>query len=150
MYGNGTPLAAGGPITYRQMVEEAFQPAWWQSKQVAQINGTNADGTLNLTFLADPGGTLPANQFREEEFNFSLFFGLAIQMYEATLRSEIIERMFVGDGNVAVYDHGFYNTGVRQRAQQPGGVCDDVGVGATIGPSNLPLSFARYFQMQPT
>jgi cytochrome c peroxidase len=199
-----TTCAAGGPITYRQMIEEAFQPAWWQSKQVVQINGTNADGTLNLTFLTDPGGTLPANQFREEEFNFSLFFGLAIQMYEATLRSDqtpfdayasgntsaltqqqqvgldvfqnkgkclechvgaeftsattasvhaenkqIIERMFMGDANVAVYDHGFYNTSVRQCAQQPGGVCDDVGVGATIGPNNLPLSFVRYFQMQP-
>lgn len=52
---------------------------------------------------------------------------------------EIIERMIMGDDRVAVYDNGFYNTGVRPTT-------DDLGVGATIGPLNLPLSNARLFQ----
>jgi cytochrome c peroxidase len=52
---------------------------------------------------------------------------------------EVIERMIMGDDRVAVYDNGFYNTGVRPTT-------DDLGVGATIGPLNLPLSNSRLFQ----
>jgi hypothetical protein len=52
---------------------------------------------------------------------------------------EIIERMIMGDDRVAVYDNGFYNTGVRPTT-------DDLGLGATTGPLNLPLSNARLFQ----
>ena len=52
---------------------------------------------------------------------------------------EVIERMIMGDDRVAVYDNGFYNTGVRPTT-------DDLGLGATIGPLNLPLSNARLFQ----
>ena len=52
---------------------------------------------------------------------------------------EIIERMIMGDDRVAVYDNGFYNTGVRPTT-------DDLGLGATIGPLGLPLSNARLFQ----
>jgi hypothetical protein len=47
--------------------------------------------------------------------------------------------MIMGDDRVAVYDNGFYNTGVRPTT-------DDLGVGATIGPLNLPLSNSRLFQ----
>jgi cytochrome c peroxidase len=52
---------------------------------------------------------------------------------------EVIERMIMGDDRVAVYDNGHYNTGVRPTT-------DDLGLGATIGPLNLPLSNARLFQ----
>ncbi|HEY1911973.1 MAG TPA: hypothetical protein VGG73_13690, partial [Vicinamibacterales bacterium] len=58
-------------------------------------------------------------------------------------RFEVIERMIMGDDQVAVYDNGFYNTGVRPTT-------DDVGVGATVGPLNLPLSNARLFQRDLT
>jgi hypothetical protein len=54
--------------------------------------------------------------------------------------------MFMGDGNFAVYDNGFYNTGMRPCAGLQG-PCDDLGVGASIGPLNLPLSNARLQQM---
>ena len=47
--------------------------------------------------------------------------------------------MIAGDDRVAVYDNGHYNTGVRPTT-------DDLGLGATIGPLNLPLSNARLFQ----
>ncbi|MGH9141206.1 MAG: cytochrome-c peroxidase [Vicinamibacterales bacterium] len=52
---------------------------------------------------------------------------------------EVIERMIMGDDRVAVYDNGHYNTGVRPTT-------DDLGLGASIGPLNLPLSNARLFQ----
>ncbi|PYU31227.1 MAG: cytochrome C peroxidase [Acidobacteria bacterium] len=65
--------------------------------------------------------------------------------------AELLEHMFMGDGNFAVYDNGFYNTGMRPCAGlQPNGqqgLCDDLGVGASIGPLNLPLSNARLQQM---
>ena len=58
--------------------------------------------------------------------------------------SDLLERMVMGDGSVAVYDAGFYNVGVRPTGE-------DLGLGASIGPSNLPLSNARRFQacLQP-
>jgi hypothetical protein len=56
-------------------------------------------------------------------------------------RPQILERMIMGDNRVAVYDNGFYNIGVRP-------TLEDIGVGATIGPNNLPLSNSRFFQMQ--
>src|SRR3989442_51341 len=60
--------------------------------------------------------------------------------------AELLEHMFMGDGNFAVYDNGFYNTGMRPCAGLQG-PCDDLGVGASIGPLNLPLSNARLQQM---
>lgn len=60
--------------------------------------------------------------------------------------NEKLERMIMGDNVVAVYDNGFYNTAVR-RCAGLAGPCDDVGVGATIGPLNLPLSMSRFFQL---
>src|SRR5437899_6087526 len=58
---------------------------------------------------------------------------------------ELLERMVMGDGGIAVYDNGFYNTGVRPNAtiNRNG---EDQGLGATIGPLNLPLSNSRLFQ----
>ena len=52
---------------------------------------------------------------------------------------QILERMIMGNDDVAVYDNGFYNTGVRPTGE-------DLGVGATIGPFNLPLSNSKLFQ----
>ena len=52
---------------------------------------------------------------------------------------EVLERMIMGNDRVAVYDNGFYNIGVRPTRE-------DMGVGATIGSKNLPLSNSRGFQ----
>src|SRR3989442_2957493 len=59
---------------------------------------------------------------------------------------ELLERMVMGDGGIAVYDNGFYNTGVRSGSGGLAGPCDDVGRGATIGPKTLPLSNSRLLQ----
>jgi cytochrome c peroxidase len=55
--------------------------------------------------------------------------------------SGLLERMVMGDGQVAVYDTGFYNTSVRP-------TLEDVGIGDTIGPLNLPLSFSALYQQK--
>ena len=172
---------------YRELIQAAFQPEWWQSNMLVQ-----ADGSI-ISSHQEEGAEAAPNEFTLMEFNFSLFWGLAIQMFEATLvandsrvdqflegnknalnpqeqlgmevflmkgkcfnchggpeltnasvvnvrDNEKLERMIMGDGNVAVYDNGFYNTAVTFTG-------DDRGVGATIGPKNLPLSNSRFFQL---
>ncbi|PIL38708.1 cytochrome-c peroxidase [Massilia psychrophila] len=65
------------------------------------------------------------------------------EMTNASLRRvqgfEVLERMIMGNDRVAVYDNGFYNIGVRPTKE-------DMGVGATIGSKNRPLSNSRAFQ----
>ena len=55
--------APGLDITYAALIERAFEPRWWASTK-------QTDG------------------FTQMEANFSLFFGLAIQLYEALLVSD--------------------------------------------------------------
>jgi cytochrome c peroxidase len=81
--------------TYSDLIQAAFKPEWWQSNLVATVapNGT-------VTFGPAPA-TLAANQYTMMQYNFSLFFGLAVQMYEFTLISDDapIDRYFEGDRN---------------------------------------------------
>ena len=156
---------------YRALVQAAFQPRLWNSAQSVSVGGV---------------------PFSQMEANFSLFFGLAIQMYESTLLSdqapldaylqgntaalgaaevrgmgiftgkgqcinchngpevtsaatrlrlaphERVERMLMGDGQVALYDNAFYNIGVRPTSE-------DLGVGG-VDPWGNPLSFTRQFR----
>ena len=56
--------------------------------------------------------------------------------------------MIMGNNEEAVYDNGFNDTGVtRCGGGLAGPPSDGVGIGATIGPLNLPLSMSRFFQM---
>jgi cytochrome c peroxidase len=63
------PLAKGISVSYQQMIQDAFVNSWWDSTQPVSI------------------GT-PPRTFTQMEANFSLFFGLAVQLYEATLVSD--------------------------------------------------------------
>jgi cytochrome c peroxidase len=166
-YANKT--AAGGvTFDYPTMIKKAFQPKFWSSNQAT------ADGYAQI------------------EKNFSLFWGLAIMMYESTLITDKspfdqymdgnigaltqqqldgfqqvyankggcifchkgpeftgaasslrnakdlgaqIEHMIMGDGNVSMYDSGFYNIGVRVPVE-------DIGIGG-LDPWGNPLSWAR-------
>jgi uncharacterized protein (TIGR03437 family) len=63
-----------GSTTYLDLVKTAFQPAYWNSSQIVDESG-------NVQAAA------AANSFRQAEFNFSLFFGLAVEAYESTLVS---------------------------------------------------------------
>ncbi len=158
--------------TYEAMVKKAFHPRWWAGK------GSYAG-------------------FSQMESNFSMFWGLAIMMYETTLVSDeapidkflgwtgragdlkalgaqeqrglgifrdkgmcwschkgaeftgaatglqpnrdtnLTEQMFVGTGQIGLYDNGFYNIGVRASEE-------DIGVG-DVDPWGNPLSFSRQF-----
>ncbi|MCP9439498.1 MAG: hypothetical protein NHB36_06380 [Nitrospira sp.] len=66
---------------YPTLIRAAFHRQWWDSPKIIRVA---PDGT---TSVADPptSGGLQANEFSLMQYNFSLFFGLAIQLYEATL-----------------------------------------------------------------
>jgi cytochrome c peroxidase/cytochrome oxidase Cu insertion factor (SCO1/SenC/PrrC family) len=195
--------ARGLRTAYADLVRQAFQPAWWDAPgQVVDMSGP--------TPVITAGRPGPA-RYSVMEYNFSLFFGLAVQEYEKLLlsndtpfdrfmegdlgaltaqqqeglavflgrgkciachggpeftnagvtnfeRLQTLERMVVGNFqtvqdinegaqpdpvgyHLAVYDNGFYNIGVRPSAE-------DLGVGARIGPNNLPLANSRRFLEQ--
>ncbi|WP_442948007.1 cytochrome-c peroxidase [Nostoc sp.] len=66
--------------TYEQMIQDAFKPEWWKSNRLIQVD---AQGQRNI--VKRPDRSLETNEYTLTEYNFSLFFGLAIQLYESTL-----------------------------------------------------------------
>ncbi|MGE5324171.1 MAG: cytochrome-c peroxidase [Actinomycetota bacterium] len=70
--------ANGLNTTYTAMVQAAFQPKWWNSDAVVDASG-------NFLHTGMPQNT---NEYTLAEFNFSMFWGVAIQMYESTLVSD--------------------------------------------------------------
>ncbi|HVH41968.1 MAG TPA: cytochrome c peroxidase [Labilithrix sp.] len=74
----------GLSTTYEQMIKAAFKPEWWNGNQYIRIESDGSRTVRNPGLL---GGllTLGANEYTQMQYNFSLFFGLAIQLYEATL-----------------------------------------------------------------
>jgi cytochrome c peroxidase len=83
--------------TYRQMIQAAFQPAWWNSLAPVPVdakapleatNGTTGQVDLAAQLNANRATRLKPLSWSHMEANFSLYFGLAIQMYEATLVSD--------------------------------------------------------------
>src|SRR5215831_5583478 len=208
--GNNVPagVKSNAPLpginkAYGDLIQAAFQSRWYGSNSVITFpGGTDADGTVTMQVIKQPKGPQNTDQYTQIEANFSLFWGIAIQMYEATLRSDdspfdqafdsgnpltfqsplwgdreklglnvfqgaggciachsgpeftnasvrnvraaALENMNMGNGKLAVYDTGFYNIGVRRCLGSS--ECDDIGVGATIGPLNQPLSMSRFAQ----
>jgi cytochrome c peroxidase len=171
--------------TYAALIKKAFAPRYWQD--------TNKWRVVNGQLVKDATG------YTQLESNFSMFWGIAIMLYESTLVSDdspfdrymdggmnpvpgfgdaeirgmevfgnegacihchtgpvfssaaigvnfvvennVVERMTMADGGVALYDNGFYNIGVRPTR-------DDPGVGG-IDPFGYPLSFTRQYVANP-
>lgn len=72
---------------YDLMIQAAFHEKWWNSKKLIRVN---ADGTRTVVDRADGkhDDELAANDYALIQYNFSLFFGIAVQLYEATLVSD--------------------------------------------------------------
>jgi cytochrome c peroxidase len=66
--------------TYAQLVAKAFHPRWWHSTRLVR---THPDGTTDV--VSRPDGDPATDERTLLQHNFALFFGLAIQLYEATL-----------------------------------------------------------------
>lgn len=75
---------AGINTNYSDLIKKAFQPEWWDD-QLHICAGTN--GSAVATIDPDQNQTCPANtqEYTLMEFNFSLIWGVSIQMYESTL-----------------------------------------------------------------
>lgn len=69
--------------TYLSLVQEAFHPEYWSSAQ-------RVDET---------GAVTPGGEYTQAEYNFPLFWGLALQAYQATLVSDqtAFDRFMDGD-----------------------------------------------------
>ena len=68
--------------SYLTLVQMAFQPAYWSSTELVSAGGSPLSGKTT------PPRARPSGEFTQAEFNFALFWGLAIQAYEATLVSD--------------------------------------------------------------
>ncbi len=70
--------ANGINTTYAAMIQASFDPRFWNSSHKFMWNGSS---------WVDLGVGIPANtdEYTLMEVNFGLFFGLSIQLYEATL-----------------------------------------------------------------
>ena len=76
--------ATGLNTNYATLIQKAFQSEWWDHN-LHICSG--ADGSAAATINPDKGQVCPANtdEYSLMEFNFSLFWGVAVQMYESTL-----------------------------------------------------------------
>lgn len=71
----------GLTTTYRALIRKAFAPKYWNN--TAQIVTYDLAGVPTIS--PRPAGALTTSQFTQMEANFSLFFGLAVMLYESTL-----------------------------------------------------------------
>jgi cytochrome c peroxidase len=87
------PSGKGLNVSYTDLIERAFAPRWWGSSLVVKNPGANQ------TFVPAPAGTLPANEITQLQANLSLFWGLAVQLYESSLVSDQtpVDRFLAGD-----------------------------------------------------
>ncbi|KAB8330813.1 cytochrome C peroxidase [Scytonema tolypothrichoides VB-61278] len=69
--------------SYEALIQDAFKPEWWRSNIIIRVDPQ----TGARTFLRKPKNRLSTIEYTLPEYNFSLFFGLAVQAYESTLVS---------------------------------------------------------------
>ncbi len=74
----------GLKTNYSALIQKAFQPEWWQfSRHICTAaDGSTVTNIDPTAFETCPAGT---DDYSQMEYNFSLFWGVAIQMYESTL-----------------------------------------------------------------
>ena len=70
--------------TYSALIQKAFLPEWWSYSQhiCVAASGSNVSTVNAARFESCPAST---QDYSQMEYNFSLFWGVAIQMYESTL-----------------------------------------------------------------
>src|SRR5919199_877239 len=80
--------------SYANMIEDAFHRVWWDSQYIIKVDSTG--GTRSFRRWLGP---LASDEYSLMDYNFSLFFGLAIQLYESTLVSNDTPLDRFMDGN---------------------------------------------------
>ncbi len=135
-----------------KLIENNFSLFWGLAVQAYEATLVSDDSRFDRA-QEDP--TLSGGDFTEQEINGKNLFvskGQCINCHagaefttasvshvenehNATDIGKYIQRMIMGDGGVALYDDGFYNTGVRPTEE-------DIGLGSE-DPYGYPLSFTR-------
>lgn len=127
-------------FSYLSLIQAAFQPAYWESIQLVDSSGNAIPGRM--------GPAPSSSEFAQAEYNFSLFWGLALQAYQATLVSadSPFDRFMEGDsGALSIQEQE------GMRFFQTNGRCTNCHGGAefsaasftSLGPGNR---FNRAFQ----
>ena len=73
---------------YDHMIRKAFHKRWWKSRKIIRVA---ADGSRVLVSKDDRScrrADCDSVDYTQMQYNFSLFFGLAVQLYEASLVSD--------------------------------------------------------------
>src|SRR4028119_1047694 len=85
--------------SYADMIEDAFKREWWDSQYIIKVDSTG--GTRSFRPWLGPLASLASDEYSLMHYNFSLFFGLAIQLYESTLISDDspFDRFMDGNSN---------------------------------------------------
>ncbi len=80
---------------YDKMIKAAFFDKWWKSKKLIRVNPDGTTTVVNKNGGSEDGSddeviedALTENDYALIQYNFPLFFGIAVQMYEATLVSD--------------------------------------------------------------
>jgi len=76
----------GDGATYTTLIQKAFQPRWWQSTLRIVV-----DSAGNVSFRPsskDESQDEGPGIYTLLDYNFALYFGIAVQMYESTLVSD--------------------------------------------------------------
>ena len=111
--------------SYRELVEQAFDPRWWNSHKLIRVSGGGAPTVVDRD-VASSG-----DNFTMLEYNFALFFGLSVQLYEATLIADDspYDRFMDGDTNAI---SGLAIAGVDIFRSQQRGRCINCHEGAEL------------------
>ena len=78
----GAPGGTGLNTSYKDMIEAAFAPQYWNNTTDHVTFDANGIPSFVVGQAADPNNT---SEFTQMEANFATFWGLAIQIYESTL-----------------------------------------------------------------
>lgn len=82
------PSKGIGVNAYDQLIKDAFHEKWWRSNKIIRVN-SDGSKTLVKKSNGECDGTICGdNEYSLLQYNFSLFFGIAVQLYEATLVSD--------------------------------------------------------------
>jgi cytochrome c peroxidase len=89
-YAKASGTGMKNATTYISLIQTAFQPQYWNSNRLVDGSGTD----LKLT-----GAPINTSQYTQMEYNFAVFWGLAIQAYESTLVSNATPFDQLAEGN---------------------------------------------------
>jgi cytochrome c peroxidase len=89
--------------SYADLIRQAFRSEWWDSPHALRVSDK---GKVNV-LLNKKGAT--ENDLSLMEYNFTLFFGLALQLYQATLVSDDTpyDRWVRGDPGATISQDAF-------------------------------------------